>query len=404
MPEANLEFDIVIVGAGIAGSALACTLQETDYRIALVEAQPLRGAEPIDEGLSGFDARVSAITPASQRLFESMGVWQGIVAQRACPYQHMSVWDGEGTGRIEFDAGEVGAPVLGHIIENRVITGALAESIQTAGRVSLFNPARVADLSWQDEQGMLELEDGRVLRAGLLVAADGALSRMRELGEFRTREWDYDQHALVCTVATEKPHQQTAYQRFISSGPLAFLPLPDSDSQHHCSIVWSLDSDQVDAIKGLDDEAFCNELGQAFEHVLGRVLAASPRFAFPLSQRHAVDYVRTGLALVGDAAHTIHPLAGQGINLGLQDVAVLSEELQAALACGEAPGNLDLLRRYQRQRKGDNLLMMSAMEGFKRLFGEQALPLRVLRGIGMQLADRAGPVKQELMRRAMGLS
>jgi 2-octaprenylphenol hydroxylase len=248
------------------------------------------------------------------------------------------------------------------------------------------------------------LEDGDSLQASLVVAADGAESKVRGMMGFHTREWDYHHRAIVATVQVERPHRETAWQRFLPSGPLAFLPLPGAPGQHCCSIVWSLRDELVDPLLALDDTAFCAALTQAFEGRLGDVLASSPRYAFPLRQRHAVDYVQSGVALVADAAHTIHPLAGQGINLGLQDVAVLAEEILGGWQRGTAPGQLELLRRYQRRRKGENLLMMTAMEGFKRLFEQQSLPVRWLRNAGMRGVGQLGPLKQQLIRRAMGLA
>jgi 2-octaprenylphenol hydroxylase len=399
------EFDVVIVGAGIAGGALVRALAQQDLRLALVEARPVTAAlEAPAVGLDGFDSRVSAITPASQSLLQSLGVWESITATRACPYRQMHVWDGEGSASIDFDAGELDAPVLGHIIENRVLTGALLEDIDQRSELTVFSPARLQNLQREATGACrLQLEDGRELTCQLLVAADGALSRVRQLADFRTREWDYGHHALVASVETERYHQATAYQRFMTTGPLAFLPLASQGDRHYSSIVWSAKPDLAESLQALSDEEFCAELGRSFEHRLGGIRAVSPRFAFPLRQRHAIDYVQPGIALVGDAAHTIHPLAGQGINLGLLDVAALSEELSRALGRGHSIGAMDVLSRYQRRRKGENMLMMTAMDGFKRLFEEQSLPLRWLRNTGMRLVGRAGPLKQQLMRHAMGI-
>ncbi|MEH6568466.1 MAG: UbiH/UbiF/VisC/COQ6 family ubiquinone biosynthesis hydroxylase [Halioglobus sp.] len=405
----NPRFDVTIIGAGIAGSALAGVLSGHGLSIALVEGQPLAAAETAIESesertVSGFDARVSALTPNSQALLSSIGAWDGIAAQRVCPYRHMTVWDADGTGIIEFDCADVSVPELGHIVENRVIVNALLGRVRNAKDITVFNPARLAMCSVLESGGcQVELEDGRRFLTGLLVAADGALSKVRTLLEFETREWDYGHRAIVATVQLEHSHQATAWQRFLPTGPLAFLPLPQVGGLHYCSIVWSLEEGLVDDLLALDEADFCAQLEVAIESRLGKIRACSQRFAFPLRQRHAVDYVRTGVALLGDAAHTIHPLAGQGINLGLQDVSVLAQEILGACAQGIDPGELAVLKRYQRRRKGENLAMMVAMDGFKALFAQRALPIRWLRNAGMRGVDRVSPVKQQLMRHAMGI-
>ena len=398
-------FDIAIIGAGIAGTALAASLSGHGLSIALVEAAPLAVADlPRGIALDTFDPRVSALTPRSRELLQSLGAWEAIAAYRHCPYRHMTVWDAEGTGEIEFDCAEVDAPVLGHIVENRSIVSALAAQVLAAPDITLFSPARLESCEpGEGEPVRVLLEGGTALAVDLLVAADGALSRVREMTGFDTREWDYGHRAIVATVEVERSHQDTAWQRFLPSGPLALLPLPGQGRRHYCSIVWSMQDELVDGVLALEDAPFCAELERAIEGRLGAILAASPRFAFPLRQRHAVDYVKPGIALVADAAHTIHPLAGQGINLGLQDVAVLAEEVLAGHARGINPGQLALLSRYQRRRKGENLLMMAAMDGFKRLFENDALPLRWLRNAGMRGVNQLPLVKQQLMRHAMGL-
>jgi 2-octaprenylphenol hydroxylase len=398
-------FDVVIVGAGIAGSALAASLSGSGARIALVEPRELHAGKPQAAPAGDYDPRVSALTLRSRAQLEKLGAWQAIVDYRYCPYHHMSVWEADGTGAIDFDSDEVNAGELGYIVENRAITGALLARVDAAPDVTVFSPAALADCRRLDAGDLqVQLDDGRILETTLAVAADGAQSRLRELMGFAVREWGYGQRAIVTTARVSEPHQHTAWQRFLPTGPLAFLPLASAaDGDRFCSIVWSLDEALVDDLLALDDAAFCAALGEAIEWRLGDVAACARRFAFPLRQSHAVDYVQPGVALVADAAHTIHPLAGQGINIGLHDVAVLAEEIRRALEHGASPGALSVLQRYQRRRKGENLLMMAAMEGFKRLFEQQALPLRWLRNAGMRRVAGMGPLKREIMRRAMGV-
>src|SRR6056297_290494 len=397
--------DVVIIGAGIAGSALALGLSGRGLSIAVVEAQALTPAAlPRERDVVSFDPRVSALTPRSRAFLESLGAWGAIVDYRQCAYQHMTVWDAEGTGQVEFDCGEVDASALGHIVENRAILASLLEKISTRPDIRLCAGAGLRACQRSEADALLvELEDGALLQANLLVAADGALSAVRTLMGFETREWDYGQRAIVATVEVAQSHQATAWQRFLPGGPLALLPLPGESGRHFYSIVWSIDDEHAEPLLALDAAEFCAELGRASEYRLGEVLTTSERFAFPLRQRHAVDYVQPGVALVADAAHTIHPLAGQGINLGLADVAVLAEEVARGHALGLEPGELALLRRYQRQRKGDNLVMMAAMEGFKRLFAQRSPGLRWLRNAGMRRVDALDPVKRQIMRHAMGL-
>ncbi len=402
----NAGAHIVIVGAGMAGASLALALREYGYSLTLLEGRGL-GPEFQEQlsGLESYDNRVSAITPASQQFLADLGAWDRIRQRRCCPYQHMRVWDGEGTAEISFEAAEIGLAELGTIVENSVITNALHASIAACGGIELLDKVELTDIRRNEHfASVVQTADGREIQADLVVAADGAMSSVRRLAEFATREWDYGHYALVATVALAQSHRNTAWQCFTRSGPLAFLPLSSETDQHFASIVWSCDPDHAAELMDLDDEGFCAELGRAFEHRLGDVLAVSRRSGFPLRQRHAIDYVQPGIALVGDAAHTIHPLAGQGINLGFQDVSVLAEELEIARDRGIEPGNIAVLRRYQRRRKGDNMLMMAAMDGFKTLFAEQSPGVTLLRNTGMNWLQQLTPLKHRIMRHAMGLS
>lgn len=399
-------FDVIIVGAGIVGGALACALGGSDLKVAVIEAQPCNTDWPQQsDTIAGFDARVSALTVASTNFLSNMGVWETIEERRVSPYRQMHVWDADGTGNIHFNADDINQPVLGHIVENRITAFALLKKIRQHNNIDFIAPAKLENFQQLEDQSyQLSLDDGQQLSAALLVAADGANSRVRKLAAMDMREWDYDHHAIVATVKNEHAHQQTAWQRFLPEGPLAFLPLATADNQQQfCSMVWSAIPQYAENIMALDDAEFSTVLANAFEHTLGEVTDVSRRFSFPLRQRHAVDYVKTGVALVGDAAHTIHPLAGQGVNLGLMDALALSEELLRAKQRALNPGSLQVLERYQRRRKAANLSMMAGMEGFKRLFEQPALPVRWMRNAGMNWLDKAKPLKNRVMRQAMGL-
>ncbi|MFO8142778.1 MAG: UbiH/UbiF/VisC/COQ6 family ubiquinone biosynthesis hydroxylase [Marinobacter sp.] len=396
-------FDILIVGGGMIGSALALGLSRQGWQVGLIEGAPASAlvarSEPAT-GVDGFEPRVSAISLASQRLLAELGAWPRVQASRHCDYREMTVWDGDGTGRIHFDAAELHARTLGTIVENRNLVRALFEALAES-EVTVLDGVRVK--AWSKAQGV-ELDDGRRLQAGLVVGADGAQSRLRQWSGLPTREWDYDQQAIVCTVRTSQPHRYTAWQRFSPTGPLAFLPLlNETGDEHFCSIVWSQDTQQARRLMALDSDAFRAELEAAIERQLGDVLAVSERLAFPLRQRHAKDYVTDGLVLVGDAAHTIHPLAGQGANLGYGDVRALLQELARAKALGLAPDDALVLGRYQRRRKTENLAMMAAMEGFKQLFARDELPIRWLRNTGLRWLNQLAPLKNRIAAEAMGL-
>ncbi|WP_280355447.1 2-octaprenyl-3-methyl-6-methoxy-1,4-benzoquinol hydroxylase [Pseudomonas sp. BN414] len=392
--------DLIIVGAGMVGSALALALKDSGLDILLIDGSPL-SVKPFDTA-AAFEPRVSALSAASQRILLRLGAWPGVLARRSSPYSDMHVWDGSGTGQIHFSASSVHAEVLGHIVENRVIQDALMEPLHDSG-IGLMPGARLERMRRSGDDWLLTLVDGRELRAPLVVAADGANSAVRRLAGCATREWDYLHHAIVTSVRCTEPHQRTAWQRFTDDGPLAFLPL-ERDGEHWCSIVWSVTPAEAERLMALDDAGFCSELGRAFEWRLGEVLGADPRLCIPLRQRHAKRYVEEGLALIGDAAHTIHPLAGQGVNLGFLDAAVLAEVLLHANSRGERLADERVLGRFERRRMPHNLAMMAAMEGFERLFQANPLPLRWLRNSGLKWVDGMPEAKALFVRQALGLS
>ncbi|QBF24210.1 2-octaprenyl-3-methyl-6-methoxy-1,4-benzoquinol hydroxylase [Pseudomonas tructae] len=397
----EMRADLLIVGAGMVGSALALALQHSGLEILLLDGSPL-SIKPFDQQ-SAFEPRVSALSAASQRILERLGAWQGISERRLSPYSDMRVWDGSGTGQIHFSAASVHAEVLGHIVENRVVQDGLLERLHDS-EVGLLANARLEQMRRSGDDWLLTLSDGRTLRAPLVIAADGANSAVRRLTGCETREWDYLHHAIVTSVRCAQPHQTTAWQRFTDEGPLAFLPLLRDGQQDWCSIVWSTTPEQAEHLMALSDEAFCVELERAFEGRLGGVLQADPRVCVPLRQRHAKRYVAEGLALIGDAAHTIHPLAGQGVNLGFLDAAVLAEELQHAYERGERLADVRVLSRFERRRMPHNLALMAAMEGFERLFQADPLPLRWLRNSGLKWVEQLPEAKALFVRQALGLS
>ena len=397
----EMRADLLIVGAGMVGSALALALKDSGLKILLLDGSPL-SVKPFAAELP-FEPRVSALSAASQRILERLGAWAGITGRRTSPYAHMQVWDGSGTGEIHFSAASVHAEVLGHIVENRVVQDALLDCLHGTA-IEMLPNARLEQMRRSGDDWLLTLADGRTLRAPLVVAADGANSAVRRLTGCETREWDYQHHAIVTSVRCSRPHQQTAWQRFTDHGPLAFLPLARDGQQDWCSIVWSTTPELAERAMAMDDAAFCRELELAFEGRLGQVLSADPRVCVPLRQRHAKRYVAEGLVLIGDAAHTIHPLAGQGVNLGFLDAAVLAQVLLHAADRGERLADVRVLSRYERRRMPHNLALMAAMEGFERLFQADSLAVRLLRNTGLKWANNMPEAKAVFVRQALGLT
>lgn len=391
----NHHYDIIIVGGGMVGLTLAGALAKTGLQIAVIEAHAPKDVTPQDE----YGLRVSAISRASQQVFMRLGAWQHMLARRVSPYEHMRVWDAGGDGKIHFSAADLGADVLGHIIENAVVQYALLQTILAQDNVQWLCPAKITQLTCGQNNNAITLDNGEVLTATLLVGADGAHSRVRDAAGIQLQQAPYQQKGVVCVVESEKHHQYTAWQRFLPTGPLAFLPLANG----RCSIVWSATDAEADRLLALNDQDFSRELEQAFDFTLGAVKSVGQRAAFPLIRRHAEHYVAAGVALIGDAAHTIHPLAGQGVNLGILDAASLAQVIGEAVQQRRDFSSLSTLRKYERWRRGENMLMMHSMSGFKNLFSNENTALGFVRNAGLNMVNAVPPLKNKFMRRAMGL-
>ncbi|VAW97823.1 2-polyprenylphenol hydroxylase [hydrothermal vent metagenome] len=396
----NIQFDIVIVGGGIVGISLACSLASKSQSlnkplsIAVIES---RAPEFDKIKPNNFDIRVSAITRASQRVFDDIGAWSAIAAKRVCAFTDMHVWDDTGVGEIHFDSADIGEASLGNIIENSVILSSLYERLSDFENVSLICPAKIEDIHYFDDCVELVLHDNTVLNCKLVIAADGSQSWVRQQANILVRGWDYPQDALVTWVKTQHAHQHTAWQRFMPDGPLAFLPLQNGYS----SIVWSSSPEHVQQLLNYSDVEFCSALTNAFSNKLGQVLTNGPRARFPLRYFVTEHYIKPRLALIGDAAHTMHPLAGQGVNVGIQDVIALSAMLFDAHLQQKDLGAIALLRRYERSRRAENSPMLSAVNGFQRLFSSTDPNLTWARNLGMKFTDSIPVLKNQIMRQAM---
>ena len=388
-----LALDIAVVGGGMVGAAAALALAKAGFSTALLEAREPTPWQAGDE----VDLRVVGLAPSSIELLDGLGVWTSIRDARSSAYAHMHVWDSESGAAIDFAAADDGRDLLGHIVENNLVQWTLWQALEAAG-VRRLCPSAVHGFEAREDHVRLQLDNGETLSAALLVAADGSSSPLRQLAGIGTRGRDYAQRAVVAHVHTERPHENTAWQRFLPDGPLALLPLADGRS----SLVWSLPEEQAQHVLALDDAAFSDALGVASDFRLGRVTGTTPRASFPLKLQLAERYQAERFVLLGDAAHAVHPLAGQGVNLGLRDVAELRDTLLAARAAGRDIGAAHVLRRYARRRRSADTLDALGFDALARVYAWQSSPLVAARGAGVRLLDRLTPLKRLLSGHAAG--
>jgi len=387
-------YDVTIVGGGIVGLTLAKSLTNSGLTIAVIEAfdsQPLSDTP---------ENRVSAISFASQTLLSNLGVWSLLTHDRVTPYQSMQVWEKDSFAQIDFAAKQVKQTQLGYIVENKNLQQALLSSVEQQSNVTLFCPDSLQNMAIGEGEAWLTLKSGKQLTSKLVVAADGANSWVRQQAGIPLTQWDYNHHAIIATVNTVEPHQHCARQIFTPQGPLAFLPLYE---QHTSSIVWSVPPQEAERLLALDDTAFNQALSQHFDNRLGLCEVQGARQSIPLTMRYARDFAKHRVALIGDAAHTIHPLAGQGVNLGLMDAASLSQEILRHQQAGKDIGLYPHLRHFERWRKTEAVQMIASMESLKQLFNGNNPVQKLLRDLALSLANRVSPLKVQFIKQAMGL-
>tara|TARA_R110002096_G_scaffold183080_5_gene360912 strand:+ start:293 stop:1480 length:1188 start_codon:yes stop_codon:yes gene_type:complete len=389
------QYQVAIVGGGMVGAALACLLADSGVSVALMDAGD---PERVDME-AGYDLRVSALTLSSVNLFKTLAVWPQMSEMGVQSIEKMLVWDHAGNAELEIDAADAGEIAMGYVVENRITVQALWQKLRGSENCDIYKSSCLEGFKCLDDRVLINVSAKAQISASLLVGADGSNSVLRQLSGIGHYGWDYQQKALVATVRPEKPHLNTAWQRFLPEGPLALLPLRDG----LISIVWTSNTATTEGYLTLSETAFCHALAEASENRLGRFELLGKTAAFPLKMQFSTDYSAQRRVLIGDAIHTVHPLAGQGANLGLQDVISLAEVVIEAHHKGRDIASQQVLRRYERRRKGDNLLMMAIMDGFKRLFGADQALIQWVRSSGLGLINASSLLKNQICQYAMGL-
>ncbi|MBA7932716.1 2-octaprenyl-3-methyl-6-methoxy-1,4-benzoquinol hydroxylase [Klebsiella sp. RHBSTW-00215] len=385
--------DVVIVGGGMVGGALALGLAQRGFTVTVIE----KNAPPTFDATSVPDVRISAISASSVGLLKSLGVWDSVRVMRAHAYRQLETWEWE-SAHVAFNAAELELPELGYMVENNVLQLALWQALEAHAQVSLHVGASLKEMRHEETHASLTLTDDNQYDARLVIGADGANSQVRQLAGIGVQAWQYQQSCMLISVQCVDDPGDSTWQQFTPTGPRAFLPLFD----HWASLVWYDTPARIRQLQGMNMAQLQQEIARHFPSRLGEVTPLSAG-AFPLTRRHALQYVKPGLALVGDAAHTIHPLAGQGVNLGYRDVDALLDILSRAREHGEEWASLPVLKRYQARRRADNLIMQTGMDLFYAGFSNDLAPIRMLRNIGLMAAGRAGVLKRQALKYALGL-
>lgn len=393
MNTSQKRYDAVVVGGGMVGAAAALGLAQAGWSVALLEHQ----APQAFDAQSPPDLRISAIGCTSVGLLKQLGAWSAVQAMRTAPYRRLETWEWA-SARVAFDAASLGLPELGFMVENRILQLALWQQLEQCDNLTLCCPARLRSLQRNDDHWQVTLDSSETLQARLVVGADGANSQVRNLAAIGTSGWQYRQSCMLITIETGAPQQDVTWQQFFPSGPRAFLPLYDQ----WASLVWYDSPQRIRQLQAMPPAQLEREIAEAFPARLGAVKVHAAG-SFPLARRHAQRYVLPGLVLLGDAAHTINPLAGQGVNLGYRDVEALLAVLSEAREQGEDWSTEAVLMRYQRRRRTDNLLMQSGMDLFYTAFSNNLAPLSVARNIALMAAQRAGKLKEHALKYALGL-